>query len=78
MAACLIRKCRRDSATCRCGRCGRTMHDWERVEKRELRSELRGHSREGRMRYESTFVYRDRCVTCGVERRGTVTERVEH
>jgi len=46
---CLFRGCKRE-AVCRCRRCGRETHDWQRVGKHVLLSELQGCTREGKMR----------------------------
>jgi len=54
------------------------MHDWQRVERREIRSELRGFSREGKMRYEMTWLIKERCAVCGLEHDETKAERVDH
>ena len=75
---CLLGGCRREAATCRCVRCGRAMHDWQRVGKCEVWAELRGRTREGKMRYDKTSLLRDRCASCGLERKETRTEKVDH
>ncbi len=75
---CLFGGCRREAATCRCSRCGRTMHEWQRDEAQEVWSELLGLTREGKMRYAKYSRRTDRCTSCGMERKKTHTENVDH
>ena len=75
---CLIKGCRPETSSCRCRRCGRTMHGWRQVEKHELASELFGRTRKGLMRYHFIFRIKDRCASCGIEREQTCLEWVDH
>ena len=75
---CRLLGCRPDKEACRCLRCGRAMHAWQRTGESEVWAELRGISRQGKMRYLKTALHTQRCAVCGRERRQTLIERVEH
>ena len=74
---CLLRKCQRDTATCRCRRCSRLMHDWQSSQVSELRSELRGVTSQGKMRYERLVRHQERCAACGAVRDRTKSQVID-
>ena len=65
---CLLRKCQRDTATCRCRLSSRLMHDWQLSHVSELRSEWLGVTSQGKMRYERLVRHQERCTACGAVR----------
>lgn len=76
-AKCQLRKCQRDTATCRCRRCNHLMHDWQVSQVVELRSELQCMTSRGKMRYEKFVLHKDRCAVCGAERESTLRNLVD-
>jgi len=75
---CQIIGCHQESDVCRCRRCGRPMHGWRQIEKKEIRVELIGLTRKGRMKYDKTFQIKHRCACCGQDRLERFSEIVDH
>ena len=53
------------------------MHDWQPSQVSELRSELRGVTSQGKMRYERLVRHQERCAACGAEREHTTSHVVD-
>jgi hypothetical protein len=53
------------------------MHDWQSSQVSELRSELRGVTSQGKMRYERLVRHQERCAACGAVRDRTKSQVID-